>query len=158
MDSRLRQLNHHLEEPLGGVRRRVPRRIRVLFASKLDLFHCTIFLQMCMKFLHCELYHKTMWTRNETENITAHKLCLFTLLRSGPGSFRDFPVPRIGAVATGRDPPAVFRGSGLPNVTCKVQVPVRDTPFYILHFTFFQAGVTSSGGCGGGRWRGRHRS
>ena len=30
-----------------------------------------------------------------------------------PGSFRDFPAPRIGAVATERDPPVVFRGSGL---------------------------------------------
>ena len=90
----------------------------------------------------------------------AHKLCLFTLLRSGPGSFRDFPAPRIGAVATGRDPPAVFRGSGLSNVTCKVQVPVRDAPFYILHFTFYilPGGRHSSGGCGGGQWRGRRQS
>jgi len=33
-------------------------------------------------------------------------------------------------------PLPLIRGSGFPNVTCKVQAPVRDAPFYTLHFTF----------------------
>ena len=34
-------------------------------------------------------------------------------------------------------PLPLIRGSGLPNVTCKVQAPLQDVPFYILHFTFY---------------------
>ena len=34
-------------------------------------------------------------------------------------------------------PLPLIRGSGLPNVTCKVQAPLQDAPFYILHFTFY---------------------
>ena len=52
-------------------------------------------------------------------------------------SFRDFPAPRIGAARRDASPYHWFRGSGLPNATCKVQAPVQDTPFYTLHFTFY---------------------
>ena len=34
-------------------------------------------------------------------------------------------------------PLPLIRGSVLPNVTCKVQAPLQDAPFYILHFTFY---------------------
>ena len=63
-----------------------------------------------------------------------------TFLRSVPGSFRDFPAPRIGAARRDASPYHWFRGSGLPNVTCKVQAPLQNTPFYTLHFTFFRPG------------------
>jgi len=58
-------------------------------------------------------------------------------MRSAPGSFRDFPAPRIGAARRDASPYHWVRGSGLPNVTCKVQAPLQDAPFYILHFTFY---------------------
>ena len=34
-------------------------------------------------------------------------------------------------------PLPLIRGSVLLNVTCKVQAPLQDAPFYILHFTFY---------------------
>ena len=63
-----------------------------------------------------------------------------TFLRSVPGSFRGSRLleleRRDGVIA----PYHGIRGSSRWNLICKVQAPLRDSPFYTLHFTFFRPG------------------
>ena len=71
------------------------------------------------------------------------RLAVFSLrlLHAGCVACRDpFGISRLLGLERSRgtrDPTIVLRGSGLPNVTCKVQASLQDTLFYILHFTFY---------------------
>ena len=73
-------------------------------------------------------FHKTSGTKSEIENTVrtnSRRVQKTQKRRKGLRLSRPFrPLPLI-------------RGSGLPNVTCKVQAPLQDAPFYILHFTFY---------------------